>query len=576
MAAYPIPVITPVAPIAYNETPQDVALSGVSSTAADGETITAWLWTLFDWPTYPTTPDAYILNPTTSTPTLKNVTVGAYGIHLKITDSGGNVSHAYWYPTQKGTAPYNFTYPLASSIATVSMLTEKAELSLVNRGARDWFGVVGGYWDLVRAVDTVYGQVSTGDGYFDHLYEKTLDHGITVHHTIDGETANFKALTVTNTAPAGDIAAIGDSDGQGFVAASYSVGNGGNRIQSFWDLWANAIAVREIRAGDAGNGVAPNGNLDIKADGVMTLDPGEGYIQAKTDFRVNAVTPIANNSGVTVTKRGTSGYDLKSDKIEAGQVNSVIDADLVFNYFNTVGSNNSKVTLKSNAVEIQGGVFSNYDLQTNAIAPLSNDTGLAIRGRGTHTADLFLDEMRSDTVGGALNINDVPHKSGRVDGIDVSRLGPEIRATDETLTNTTAAVQAYTTKITVTGGLQFGEVQEIEAAVFVNTMPDGGAVTVRVRAAGNAVLTGSYVLTADMGFIMRGELHVVSAGVYRLYGSVACTDDNSVTPMRAVDLGGVGSTYDITVDVQFGATGGANAATLELLSSRICPAYVAP
>lgn len=546
-----------------------VNLNGTGSTPGPGAaSITEWSWALKK----PPGSSAALSLATTSAPTLTIDRPGTFIVWLRVKNNLG----------QWSAAATDFTKAWSDapdSLILISVETENLSLVIPGLGERtveggpdnaDAFGKLEALFD---AVDSLAGGMDPLR--IDDIYEKTNGHGIEIHHAVTGTIATFRGMTVQGTAPAGDLLSVGDEIAQGFVVASYSGGDGGNRVQAFWDLWADAIAVREIRAGTADDG-SLNGTLDILSDGVMTLDPGEGYIQAKTDFRVNAITPIANNSGVTITKRGTSDYDVKFAKAEAGEVNSVLDANLKLSRLATLGSNAAAVELKNGVVEISGGVGVGWDLATSYIKPRADNSGLVVQGRGTHTADLFLDEMRSDTVGGALNINDVAHKSGRVDGIDVSRLGPEIRATDETLTNTTAAVQAYTTKITVTGGLQVGEVQEIEAAVFVNTMPDGGAVTVRVRVAGNAVLTGSYTLTADTGFIMRGELHVVSAGVYRLYGSVVVTDDNSVTPMRAVDLGGVGSTYDITVDVQFGATGGANAATLELLSSRIRPAYVAP
>jgi hypothetical protein len=351
MPAYPIPVITPVAPVPYSPTPVDIPLSGTSSTPSDGHTITAWLWTLFDWPNFPAAPTAYIENPTTSTPTLKNVTVGGYGIHLKITDSSGQSSHAYWYPTQKQTPPYNFIYPLPSSIASVVMLTEKAGLALVNRGARNWFDAVGGYWDLVEKVDEIYGTSFTGDGRFDHLYEKTLNHGITVHHPVDGQRALFRNMQVkTDDDPGLTLFSAGDSSSDGLIVNSRSAGNGGKRVEVPWAIWSNAIATREVRAGDATDG-SLHGDIAVKATGVLTLDPGTGRIEAKNDFRTNAITPIANNDGVQISKRGTCEHDLLAEVIKTTEIWSPGDLKIGPHYGNSailMNTVNGSISIEAN------------------------------------------------------------------------------------------------------------------------------------------------------------------------------------------------------------------------------------
>lgn len=146
---------TPI-PFAALATPQSVVMTSASSTPQSG-TINYWRWYLLDKPPGST---ASLLNSTTATCTLQNINIpGNHRVFLIVRDSAGNFSFGSPNPIQASSDPFAFTSPPASAFATIVATTKNKALQLTAYGERNWF--TNGYWPVVRAVDEMYGLVST-------------------------------------------------------------------------------------------------------------------------------------------------------------------------------------------------------------------------------------------------------------------------------------------------------------------------------------------------------------------------------------------------------------------------------
>lgn len=172
MPTLPVPVIAEISPVAYSLTDIDIELDGSGSVPSAGFVIETYSWQIFHRPPGATNINCYLTNANTATPTLRypGGVVGEVGLLLIVTDSNTDEAYAssypFYYPTQNGEdgaytkGPYEFVGPVKTQLAWAGMLNQAGLLEPAN-GRRGWFAAQGGYWDLVRKVNSI---TSSGGG----------------------------------------------------------------------------------------------------------------------------------------------------------------------------------------------------------------------------------------------------------------------------------------------------------------------------------------------------------------------------------------------------------------------------
>jgi len=358
MGALPIAVIDSVADREFGDLPiASIPLNGSSSLPSDGaSSIAAWNWVLHS---KPPTSAAILGSSTTATPTLLNVDVpGSYLITLKVTDNLGRESFSGIEPVQSTTPPYGFSFPPASSMLSVRVRTEGG-LVKVAYGERAWLEK--GLWEIVDKLDqhtAVIDQVAatTGSGqiYADDIYEKTLNHGIDIHHRVrvDELRNRVGSLVIETTGPSNDIEITSSNEmllssaGKTEIASpsvtiSASVGDlkleatGGSllghcsyaMIDSTGDVEI-VSANSSIKANSggvtvnstAGLSASLGGSAQISSVGALSLDTSgsdgdviietfgsDGDITIRTNGSTASVSIAATNNDVTITASGSDG-----------------------------------------------------------------------------------------------------------------------------------------------------------------------------------------------------------------------------------------------------------------------------
>lgn len=160
----------PVAIITYTDTPidpstlpQNIILSGATSTPGDGSSITGYQWHLLDKPPGSA---AVLVDDTTATCTLTGVDLeGTYRLFLVVQNNLGGYSFQEPNPQQLAVPPYSFSAPPASAFKTVTVETDNAGLIKVAYGERTW--LERGLWPVVDEVDDLRGEHDTLRSDFD-------------------------------------------------------------------------------------------------------------------------------------------------------------------------------------------------------------------------------------------------------------------------------------------------------------------------------------------------------------------------------------------------------------------------
>jgi hypothetical protein len=389
MGALPIAVIDPVADREFSDLPvASISLNGSSSLPSDGASgIAAWDWVLRS---KPPTSAAYLGSATTATPTLLEVDVpGSYLVSLKVTDNLGIESFSGIEPVQANTAPYGFTFPPASSMLAVRVRTAGG-LVKVAYSERAWLEK--GLWELVDKIDehtAVIDQVeaTTGSGqiYADDIFEKTLGHGIDVHHlvrlnelqnrtsdlliqttgasngisllsadTIDlsseGETS-LLASSVTIESSAGDIALEAGT-------ASVLVSGGDITITASEDFLCDSTGSTSITSG---------GNLDVSStSGDITIETlgSDGDITISTDGTTAAISLTTANADISLSALGADGDITLTASGVTGNINLSAGSDIGI----TATGGSKSVTLTASGTG--GTVVLAPVLHTTSVSPV--------------------------------------------------------------------------------------------------------------------------------------------------------------------------------------------------------------
>lgn len=388
-------------------TPPSRVLSGTTSTAGSGSSITDYQWYLLSSPTGSA---ATFNDDTLASPTLGPLDkAGTYRVFLVVTNDLSDTSHAAPVPTQSLSSPYAFTVPPASAFFEIRVLTEFAALKKVAYGERDW--LEDGLWPIVDAVDAHEGKlddiwVSAGVIKANTINEYTAGNGVTVDGVLlkDGDVkvatssdAVYTNLLIGGSAGGGSSALVVSATPLQ-VLGSQSVGGtlAVNTISEFTTnngVTIDGVLIKDngITLGDgyaidstggsasmminggadqidfsAFNGVRFLSGTEVVTDWIEAISTDEpvtvrGNGAAASDLDVDVIRSDTNNSGVTVAGKGTHSYDLQASVIKTNQLTSDVVGAMTLS--NTVGA--VQITAATNITMSSGSSIQMAGLETN-------------------------------------------------------------------------------------------------------------------------------------------------------------------------------------------------------------------
>lgn len=314
----------PVAIITYTDTPidpttlpQNVVLSGSTSTPGDGSSITGYQWHLLDKPPGST---AVLTDATTATCTLTGVDlVGTYRLFLVVQNNLGDFSFQEPNPQQLAVAPYSFSAPPASAFKTVTVETDNAGLIKVAYGERTW--LERGLWPVVDEVDALRGEHDTLRTDFDS--HTIADHdttatGAQLSALTAGASSNASSLHTHNSLP---NVTIGDAEVTGFFLTNQiserTLGSGvtvdGVLLKDsvpYVPVGGSSTKREPVSAIDATWDGGPTSSASYQLMGTITLPSGAltkaGLVRGQVCFKTAA---NGNNKRMVLDFDGTLGFD---------------------------------------------------------------------------------------------------------------------------------------------------------------------------------------------------------------------------------------------------------------------------
>lgn len=336
--------ITGTSEISYASLPATRTLSGATSTWGTGTGVTpTYQWYILDKPVGSA---AAFSSDTVVSPTFGPIDLpGTYRVFLVVENDQGDPSFGSPVPQQSASAPYGFSLPPASAFFEIRALTRYAGLKKVAYGERDW--LEDGLWPIVDKVDEHEMKVSqmyVSEGVIkaNSVLEYTAGNGVTVDGVLlkDGDVK---------------VATSSDAVHTNIIVAG-SVGGGSSTLLL------------------SGTPVTVSGNLGC--NGALTVDT------------INEYTP---SSGVTIDgvklKDGDVTVATQSDKV----ITNIVEAG-------SIAGGSTNLNLVSPLTQCTGDLYvAGGDVRANTLSPYLDNSQAIIRGRGTHTSDVDVDIIQSDT-----------------------------------------------------------------------------------------------------------------------------------------------------------------------------------